>query len=305
MSISDAPNPSEAPGFPPEGEVISTDRYVAPHLKPESYPGEFPSEPYVLMEGTRLFKVEYDADANVFNVHTAEGQHNLDEELTGLGVAPMHERFPVTVFGSNRNPGQLFDKFQPKPKKGEEPPDPKLAIVPMMRGTLKGYDAVYNAKVGNFGYFFADLYQGPETAETEIEVAVLFATREQLDIINESEKAYDYTLVGEVEFADTFFAHDPNGLKAQAISDVAGQPVSDNFGETYREWMKMERAGGKLKLAPRKAFQHALIDATGDEEQITVDPEQFKTDHLKVDWDKHKLPNMGEASAIYLSANII
>src|SRR3990167_599076 len=191
MSISDAPNPSEAPGFPPEGEVISTDRYVAPHLKPESYPGEFPSEPYVLMEGTRLFKVEYDADANVFNVHTAEGQHNLDEELTGLGLAPMHERFPVTVFGSNRNPGQLFDKFQPKPKKGEEPPDPKLAIVPMMRGTLKGYDAVYNAKVGNFGYFFADLYQGPETAETEIEVAVLFATREQLDIINESEKAYD------------------------------------------------------------------------------------------------------------------
>ncbi len=348
-------NTNESLAIPIGGETIGLDKYTAPKLKPESYPGEFPLESNVLMIGDKLFTISFDTAGNRFRVATDKGEQDLDDELARLGTPVMAERYPVTVFGSNRCPGQLLDKF--KTKEGE-PSDPSLLATPMATGILRGYDVVYNSKAGNFGYFFADLYQGPETGETELEVAVLFVTKEQLDRINESEKAYDYTLIGEVEvgkrpgeeqsgimrlpayvhigkaqvyahqvdnqkqpialsevrahnrqlhaagqveFTELFFGHDPDGVKAQAVANIAGRPITESLADAYRMYMKMKRAGGISDLAKRKAFQDALVAATKEEEQMVVDPEQF-SGKLRVDWDKHILPKMGEITAIYWAA---
>lgn len=178
------------------GEVFGRDKYIAPRLKPESYPGEISPHLYSLQVGNSLHEMQFDPDTGTFAVDTDQGMTPIDEVLASMDLPAIADRLPVTVFGSNRCPGQLLDKFSPR--EGEEP-NPRLTTVIMATGTLKGYDVVYNAKVGNQGYFFADLYQGSETADTEVEVAVIFATPEQLKLIDESEKAYDYSLIGEVE----------------------------------------------------------------------------------------------------------
>lgn len=183
--------------------------FKAPRLAPESYPGDFPRTPCALLDGENLYQLRWNShstpESNVGDfdpvIDTTKGPVSLDDYLKARGLPTTAERYALTVFASNRCPGQLLDKFRRASTQTEAGhPDqeqmPELEVVPMFNGVLRGYDVVYNAKVGNLGYFFADLYQSPETADTEIEVAVLLLTREQLQIIHETEKQYDFKLLG-------------------------------------------------------------------------------------------------------------
>lgn len=177
------------------GEPIDETHYAAPRLVPENYPGEFPKTPASLIVGQELVEMSFDKPTGQYVLNSETGRVSLDTFLDSKGLPVMADRFPITVFGSNRCPGQLLDKFQKATQEDSE----DLTVIPMATGTVKGFDVVYNAAVGNLGYFFGDLYQGPETTNTEIEVSIIYATQKQLQVINESEQAYDYTMLGEVD----------------------------------------------------------------------------------------------------------
>jgi hypothetical protein len=203
--------------------------FKAPRLAPETYPGDHPETTCSLLVGDTLYGLRWNQQSSLFLNHgdfdpvldTPTGPQPLDELLRNTYNLPtLAERYPLTVFGSNRNPGQLIDKFRRKDTGDTDTKiSPQLEVVPTFMGTLKGYDAVYNAKPGNLGYFFADLYQGPQTADTEIEVAVLFLTKEQLEVVHKTEKAYDFKLLGEVQLGRTLL--EDNGGTSMAVPAFA------------------------------------------------------------------------------------
>lgn len=185
-----------------EFEVIATAKategsYPAPLLAPEIYPGDAPPGSGFLMAGDRVYSLAWNSEAadgstrGGFNpvIMTPDGPLRLNDYLASKNLPTLNERYPIVAFGSNRNPGQLADKFKSTRKK-PQPPDMK--VIPAFKATLQGADVVYNAKPGNLGYFFADLYAGPETEDTTLEVFVLFLTKEQLQLMHDKERAYQF-----------------------------------------------------------------------------------------------------------------
>lgn len=340
--------------------------YKAPRLVPETYPGRHPEAKSALLDGESLIDLRWnqhsDSDSTEGDfepvIDTKDGPLSLDDYLHDKGVPGLAERYALTVFGSNRCPGQLLDKFakaSAQPDSSQEPPH-GLDIVPMFGGTLKGYDVVLNAKVGNLGYFFGDLYQGRETADTTVEVTVLFLTEEQLAVIHESEKQYDFKLIGQTrlggsledgqenngynipafahvgraeayvdimhsgqprplaiseikskgrelrdisqtDFQDEYFITDPHGKKREALASISGQPDITPNGESFRDNIKMERAGGRHKLAKRKELQQLLNDATLPLEKLPIDPDSFKNNE-KIEPGVQPVPRLGEIAVL-------
>lgn len=260
--------PSQAADFEIKHAVHNVSEvFQAPRLAPEKYPGEHPESPCSLLDGDTLYRLRWNEESTLFLnrgsfdpvLDTTRGPLSLDEYLHSKGVPTLAERYPLTVFGSNRSPGQLLDKFRKPPAQadaghGEMESTAELEITPMFMGTLKGYDAVYNAGVGNLGYFFADLYQGPETQDTEIEVAVLFLTKEQLKKIHETEKAYDFKLLGNVEIGQLMYGEDEGEtLKMPAFAhvgkatayaeEVEGRPRPIALSEIYAKGRSLTALG--------------------------------------------------------------
>jgi hypothetical protein len=228
--------------------------YKAPRMAPEAYPGEHPETSGSLIDGDNIYSCLWNKDSKLFHnvgdfdpvLETADGFMPLDDYLRSKNVPTLGERYPLTAFGSNRSPGQLLDKFRRKETGDtQETTNSELEIVPMFMGTLKGYDAVYNSKPGNMGYFFADLYQGAETKDTEIEVAVLFLTKEQLDILHASEKAYDFKLLGEVEVGKTL-------IEDQVSGDTFTMPAFAHVGKATAYADKT--ADGKKPIALSEVY---------------------------------------------------
>ena len=190
--------------------------YIAPRLMPEAYPGDKPETTGFLVDAKDglVTGILWNSDSSLFvnqgdfnpvversDPESPDGKSQvpLDEYLTGKGLTPLSERYVLTAFGSNRCPGQLQHKFQ-KWIKDNEISDESIAndllTVPAFNGILKGYDVVYNSTLGNLGYAFGDLYAGPETQDTEIEVVNLFLTKEQMQVIHESEVEYQFAEIG-------------------------------------------------------------------------------------------------------------
>lgn len=265
--------------------------FVAPRLSPESYPGKHPEMPCSLLDGDDLYGMRWNADSGLLLnqsefepvLDTPSGSVLVDDYLRSRDLPTLAERQMLTAFGSNRCPGQLLDKFrkaatQTEAGHADQASRPDLEVVPMFQGTLRGYDTVYNAKAGNMGYFFADLYQGPETTDTEIEVSVLFLTQEQLRIIHETEKEYDFKLLGEVELGKMLYSNEPGvsmtvpafahvgkvSAYTEVIEGQKPQPIA--VAEVYAK-------GRTLKAQGQSDFQDTVFgyDPVGDKQRAFVE----------------------------------
>jgi hypothetical protein len=113
---------------------------------------------------------------------------SLDEYLLQNNVAPMADRIPILGYGANMCPASIKSKFT---KVGRA----EAMIVPTVYAQLRGYDVVWSGGPGINGNFLANLYTGPETAETIATVGVNFLTAEQLLVMHATELAYDLTQV--------------------------------------------------------------------------------------------------------------
>lgn len=101
---------------------------------------------------------------------------SLDNFLDANHAAPIAERYPVLVYGSNPVPGQLTSKF------GD------AAVVPVFFGRIPGWDTVYNL-ISNWGYAFAELLQEDEDVVVTT-TGITFLDAEQLRQMAETEANY-------------------------------------------------------------------------------------------------------------------
>jgi hypothetical protein len=88
-----------------------------------------------------------------------------------------HRRIPVLAYGSNRSLQQLRRKF------GDIAPDSAILVE---RCDVDGWDVVHSAHITSYGAIPAALHQ---CRDVTIEVAVTWLTREQVRIMDASERA--------------------------------------------------------------------------------------------------------------------
>lgn len=248
-----------------EEQQSGAGQYIAPRLMPEKYPGEKPDTTGFLVnaEDSTVSAIRWNSDSSLW---VNRGQFDpvvdardpateevvakrLDEYLTNMGLSPLDQRYVLTAFGSNRCPGQLVHKFR---KWAEDHPsdDPQFAremsFVPAINGILKGYDVVYNSTLGNIGFAFGDLYSGPETAETEIEVVVLFLTKDQMEAIHDSEIEYEFAQIGEVQLGGLVYDDRVGFGDSIQIPSYAHIGKAEVYAQTDEEGNKKPVAVGEV-----------------------------------------------------------
>lgn len=170
----------------------SVDEYLSAsrNNNPLLYPGERPKSSY-LTDGETVFALDstHDADGNlIFSMETIDGYRSVDDFLIGRGAPLMADRIPVLAFGANVSPGSLASKFL---KVGRE----DALIIPTVYAKLHGHDVVWSGGPGMNGNFVAILYEGEETKETDVQVAITFLTQEQLLVMNATELSYTLSSV--------------------------------------------------------------------------------------------------------------
>lgn len=159
---------------------------------PNVYPGERPDQSYVIGDGM-VYGIEVaNREGSLdFTLTTPDGESvPIDTFLAEHGVPSMEERIPLLGFGANVSPNALANKFS-KLGKSNMLGEPEDMVVPTVYGTLAGHDIVWSGAPGIKGNFIAILYGGPEVQDTKVQVAVNFLTREQLLVMNASERSYN------------------------------------------------------------------------------------------------------------------
>ena len=91
-------------------------------------------------------------------------------ELHELDAGLLAGRRPVLAYGSNASPESLAWKF----------PDEREAVLPLVRGTLHGFDVVYSSHIAVYGSVPATLQRSPGTA---VETFVAFLGDRQLALV--------------------------------------------------------------------------------------------------------------------------
>ena len=157
----------------------SAKKYAAPRDYPLSYPGKRPSYGFILANGV-IWPVAFDKrkkeihDAKVI-INSSGEFLTINKFLESKQVSILEKRYAILGYGSNPVPGQLLSKF------GKE------AIVPVIFGSLKNCDAVYNL-ISNVGYAFAEMSINEDF--TEGSIAITFLDKYQLHMMIETEKNY-------------------------------------------------------------------------------------------------------------------
>ena len=137
-------------------EVDTASFGPAPRDEPKSYPGVRPDFSY-LFTGTHIIPFRFD---------------DLSVSLANFGI-DTDEVFAVIGYGSNASPAQLASKFG----------DGKC-VMPVIRGSIGGFDAVYARGLAAYGYVPATL---AESAGTDVEAWANVLTQKQMDVMNRSE----------------------------------------------------------------------------------------------------------------------
>jgi hypothetical protein len=157
---------------------------------PLLYPGERPETSY-LTDGENVYAIEstYDDEGKLsFLMHAKDGEVSVNDYLLEQGVPLMEDRIPILAFGANVSPGSLASKFA---KVGR----PDALIIPTVYAQLKGRDIVWGGGPGMGGYPIAVMYEGEETKDTSVQVAVNFLTPEQTLVMHASEMSYELSSV--------------------------------------------------------------------------------------------------------------
>lgn len=256
--------------------------YPAPRLSPESYPGDYPSnwDGYLVTEDG-VIRMDYSANESLqaltstFRpaVKVDDAEIPLDDYLISHGLEPLEARYPIIAYGSNRNPGQLIDKFSSK----ELADRPELRVIPAFKATLHGADVVYNAAPGNQGYFFAELYEGPETQNTSVEAAILLLTWDQLKALHATERAYEFGDLATMTATLGATIDDPEGgLEVPAYVYSGPTKIYSTAGASGQSGpialVEVKAVGRKLTAKDQTAMQKTFFDddPSGAKQQALV-----------------------------------
>lgn len=142
-------------------EVDTASFGPAPRDEPKSYPGVRPDFSY-LFTGTHIVPFRFD---------------DLSAGLANFGI-DADEVFAVIGYGSNASPAQLASKFG----------DGKC-VMPVIRGSIGGFDAVYARGLAAYGYVPATLAESPGTS---VEAWANVLTQKQMDVMDCSEERDSY-----------------------------------------------------------------------------------------------------------------
>lgn len=158
------------------------------------YPFAIPEHSFVYLDGKSLEL------AIPVNAGLAEAMLHVDGETRPLalvaraaGVDPatlLSERTAVLSFGSNASPEHLARKFSGMPGP---------VLIPVLRGTLAGFDAVYSAHIASYGSVPAALAASPGCA---VRVYLNLLDAAQLRVMHQSEgvgRNYAFSRLRDVE----------------------------------------------------------------------------------------------------------
>ena len=164
---------------------VDSYRSASLNSEPLVYPGERPPASFIT-DGelvSPIFAENHEGQLD-FTVVSGGQEIPVNEYLTARGAPLMEDRIPVISFGANMCPGSLKSKFT---KVGR----PDALVVPTIYTELPSHDVVWSAGPGINGNFIAILYQGEETAQTDLQVGISFLTREQLLVLHATEMNYE------------------------------------------------------------------------------------------------------------------
>lgn len=238
-----------------------------PALDPLSYPGPMIGEP-VLLSGSRL--LELTPTPERMDRWRVAGARELQDELGGLGQAPVGERYPLIAIGSNAAPGQLRHKLH---HLGVP------AVVPMTPLRVSGVGVGVSAHVGTKGYVAHAPFVDPGAVT---DVVLTLVDEDQLQAVDDTEiPRYRRILLPGSEFPMVL----PSGerlagayLYANAFGVLAGPdgkprtpttqaalltellewsaPLLRLFG-TPQEWVTKARADPELRAVVKQIFHES------------------------------------------------
>lgn len=235
--------------------------YQAPRKTPLLYPGLRPETAYILGNNESVLPVEVqnaldpEAELPRFYINTEHGVWDLDDILKDAGATPMSDRIPVVAFGSNANPGQLVDKFAEHAKNGELRPEDSY-FIPTTEGVIEGVAPAYVPKIGIWKYTFSTLYP---LDGAKVETHINWLTKEQLEIMHTTEKAYEFCEHGTVT------------LNGSELVMPAYMYVAKNASSAYidenRKPVVMEGAsvhGADVRVVSQEGIQNELLALTAE-----------------------------------------
>jgi hypothetical protein len=173
----------------------------APRKLPDTYPGWWPGESFLLDQGEELtlnylcppsfgFEIVDSADRRerksvrfpfcaghleLLSLKKGQPRQSLAEYLRSKGLQSMENRVPVLAVGSNASPAQLAFKFR---RTGAPP------VIPSVLVTLRGYGAGFVPYISSFGYIPSTLIQDDRLS---CQLFLQFLDRDQLDVLDASE----------------------------------------------------------------------------------------------------------------------
>lgn len=231
--------------------------FKAPRQEPLHYPGLRPESGFTLGVNGSVLPVEISKDPKTgelnFYINTENGVWNLNDALKEAGATPIEDRIPVVTFGSNANPGQLVDKFAQHVESGELKAEDSY-FIPTTEATIEDLAPVYVPKVGIWKYSFSTLFP-LEGATTSVHVNWL--TREQLEIMHTTEKAYEFCEFGEA----TITGGDLNVPAYMYVAKGASSAYLDAEGKpVVMEGANVE--GVDIRVISQQEIQDELLDET-------------------------------------------
>jgi hypothetical protein len=147
------------------------------------YPYRRPKNSYLLIGDERCLIYPLESDPNIFEAPFEYRGKNkkLDNILSERKVIESGERVPVIGYGSMPNPNILIKKFREFRKNSNIEVS---YVLPVIKGSIKGYDTVYAAYFSKFESIPAHIVNSDET---EIEAWLTLLDENQLVAMHESE----------------------------------------------------------------------------------------------------------------------
>ena len=165
--------------------------FIAPRQDPLSHPGRRPPDSYLFDGKETVFLLEgIEKGIEHISFVSSEGMLNVNLFLKEQGVARLEQRIPVVAYGTNPCPGQLAFKFRSLDSR----------IVPVIKGTLKGWDTVYKFLCSP-GYAYAQLVPAKDV---EVEAWVTLLDQQQFEHMNRTEGVFSFPKQYEVGLVSNF-----------------------------------------------------------------------------------------------------
>ncbi|CCQ74637.1 hypothetical protein [Magnetospira sp. QH-2] len=204
----------------------------------------------------RALRYPYDQPESSY-VLTSKGPRPL------VSALPLADRIPVLAVGSNQSAERLADKF-PDLKDSE--------AIPVQRGVLEGFDAVYSAHFTRYGAIPATLFAAPKVRSR---LCITWLTEPQLTIMHNTEalgQNYGFERLDDVRFTceqgpqvHTLFSY--ISLRGAWAPDGAPIPLAavqaEGRPQVGQSQMQVQEAA-RLRIAPRMGLAEFIAGTIED-----------------------------------------